>query len=103
MEGAPLSCWVCCVDVGFVWLFQVSAGVRVWPGQAVSFFCVSPVVLFGSRISRPGPGDYTLSHFSRPVRLAWLKYLCLSPCCVVVVASCRRSPAGWLFPHLLLV
>ena len=32
MEGALLSCWLCFVDIGSTCLFQVSAGLRFWPG-----------------------------------------------------------------------
>ena len=51
--------------------------------------------LFGSLVSRPGPGGHTLSHFSPPVRLARLKCLCLPPCVVVVVVPGGRFPAAW--------
>ena len=84
-----------------------SAGLRVWPGQAVSFFCIfcwsvrlaglssfflfvfSLVVLSGSRISRPDPGGYTLNQFSRSMRLAWPNCRCFSPSCIGVVVSRR--------------
>ena len=50
--------------------------------------------LFGSLGSRPGPGGYTLGHFSLRVRLVRLNCLCLPPCVVVIVPG-NRSPAGW--------
>ena len=71
MEGALLSCWLYCMDIGFHFFVLGSVGLRFWPGQAVSL-----LFLFSCL----------------PVRLAWLLCLCRPPW------SSSSSPAGWFVP-----
>ena len=59
-------------------------------------FCSLSCCLFGSHVSRPGPGGYTLSHLSLPARLARLNCLRLSPSRVVVVPVVGFPPVRFV-------